>query len=374
MRAFFSGLANTVKHTVIAAKDEFMSETNVFTDDNPLDAIPARGSLFEGSAAYRANLLRLSKDEQTFLKAAPDDFFFLMSDHVADAKAAMAFDRNLSQIRFQLVPRFVKETQFWKNYFYNLLKLRAAEDPSGGSQIAFPTPTGPTRAATTATAAPSVPAPPPPKKVSTPTAAPQPPRTTSQSQQDLKAAAARGSHPVRPPTKQRSFGLGDDIAEEDVEFASDAYAAQHDDKVRAELHEQLGLESAGSKSLAQMANEIQAELDELNLPADAMDGLVVSDGDAMSDPEHLSDESHDGSAVSNTTDASFVSAPAISPPVDQQAQQTSPPPVTAQQPASPARIHAPDGAAAGLHKAMAKADSKAVKSKPQATLGDEDDI
>lgn len=50
-----------MKDTIVSAKDEFLSEKNVFTDESPLEEVPSKSKLFEGSAAYRAAVLRLSK-------------------------------------------------------------------------------------------------------------------------------------------------------------------------------------------------------------------------------------------------------------------------------------------------------------------------
>nr|CDS26838.1 synapse associated protein 1 [Hymenolepis microstoma] len=89
----------------------------------------------------KEEILRLSLDEQNFLRPPPHGSCFRWSPQVAALHMPLAMtllneDGNLSSMRFKLVPRRVKEDDFWRNYFYRISLIRQSENLTG--EIHFP--------------------------------------------------------------------------------------------------------------------------------------------------------------------------------------------------------------------------------------------
>jgi len=76
--------------------------------------------------AMKAKILSLSVDKRTFVRAPPSGvtFDFDYSTVSAVAMALLKEDQQLQKMRYELVPKVVKEDEFWRNYFYrvNLIK------------------------------------------------------------------------------------------------------------------------------------------------------------------------------------------------------------------------------------------------------------
>ena len=73
-------------------------------------------------------ILDISKDERNFLIPPPEDtnFQFDLNAYSQSAQAALKEDKNLSHLRFLLVPQQVSEPTFWKNYFYRVTLSKQA--------------------------------------------------------------------------------------------------------------------------------------------------------------------------------------------------------------------------------------------------------
>jgi hypothetical protein len=64
----------------------------------------------------------LSEDKRNFVRAPPSGVSFDF-DYAAVAPVAMALlqeDPRLDKMRYDLVPKKVKEEEFWRNYFYRV--------------------------------------------------------------------------------------------------------------------------------------------------------------------------------------------------------------------------------------------------------------
>ncbi|KAL5103019.1 Synapse-associated protein 1 [Taenia crassiceps] len=85
----------------------------------------------------RELVLRLSLEEQNFLRPPPHGSCFqwnldLAKQYTPIATALLQADPNLAALRFRLVPRRVKEDDFWRNYFYRVSLIRQSEGLPGG--------------------------------------------------------------------------------------------------------------------------------------------------------------------------------------------------------------------------------------------------
>lgn len=68
----------------------------------------------------------ISKSESNFVCLVPDDeaFPFDMTKAIPYAEDILKRDESLAQMRFLLVPRKIKEDEFWKIYFYQVFLIR----------------------------------------------------------------------------------------------------------------------------------------------------------------------------------------------------------------------------------------------------------
>lgn len=74
----------------------------------------------------REKILELSKDKRNFVRSPPSGvtFDFEYESVSGAALTLLREDPNLHEMRFQLVPKLVKEDEFWRNYFYRVGLVR----------------------------------------------------------------------------------------------------------------------------------------------------------------------------------------------------------------------------------------------------------
>merc|ERR1711936_1482897 len=77
---------------------------------------------YQGEEELREKILALSEDKRNFLRAPPQgvDFDFEYSAVAAHAVVLLGEDARLREMRYELVPKKVKEDEFWRNYFYRV--------------------------------------------------------------------------------------------------------------------------------------------------------------------------------------------------------------------------------------------------------------
>jgi len=80
--------------------------------------------------AMKAKILSLSSDNRNFLRAPPSGvtFEFDYNSVSATALALLAEDPQLEKMRYELVPKSVKEDEFWRNYFYRVNLIKQSVD------------------------------------------------------------------------------------------------------------------------------------------------------------------------------------------------------------------------------------------------------
>lgn len=74
----------------------------------------------------KTSILALSTDKRNFVVDPPEgtEFVFDMRESLAQALALLKVDPKLESMRFDLVPKRIKEPIFWRNYFYRVSLLR----------------------------------------------------------------------------------------------------------------------------------------------------------------------------------------------------------------------------------------------------------
>ncbi|PAA85678.1 hypothetical protein BOX15_Mlig032337g1 [Macrostomum lignano] len=87
---------------------------------------------YENEEQLREQILALSKDTRNFLRSPPQgaSFSFDLESCSPVAMATLEVDDNLRKMRFELVPKRVKEAEFWRNYFYRVSLIRQSSQLS----------------------------------------------------------------------------------------------------------------------------------------------------------------------------------------------------------------------------------------------------
>jgi len=82
----------------------------------------------ETAEEVRKQIMSLPKSKRNFLEHPPPEanFQFNYDDYLPVALVALQEDTNLSDIRFRLVPQYIREPKFWRNYFYRVSMIKAA--------------------------------------------------------------------------------------------------------------------------------------------------------------------------------------------------------------------------------------------------------
>lgn len=86
---------------------------------------------FKDEEQLKEQILQLSKDKRNFLRAPPAGAQFEFDYQLAQpvALAVLDHDPNLTDMRFQLVPKVTKEVDFWRNYFYRISLIKQSAEP-----------------------------------------------------------------------------------------------------------------------------------------------------------------------------------------------------------------------------------------------------
>jgi len=85
---------------------------------------------YQDEEAMKGKILSLSNDTRNFVRAPPSgvSFEFDYSSVSATAMALLHEDPQLEKMRYELVPKKVKEDEFWRNYFYRVSLIKQSFD------------------------------------------------------------------------------------------------------------------------------------------------------------------------------------------------------------------------------------------------------
>jgi len=85
---------------------------------------------YQDEEAMKGKILSLSNDKRNFVRAPPSgvSFEFDYSSVSATAMALLHEDPQLEKMRYELVPKKVKEDEFWRNYFYRVSLIKQSFD------------------------------------------------------------------------------------------------------------------------------------------------------------------------------------------------------------------------------------------------------
>jgi len=77
---------------------------------------------YQNEDELKEKILALSEDKRNFVRAPPTgvNFDFEYASFAASAVTLLEEDSRLQKMRYELVPKKVKEDEFWRNYFYRV--------------------------------------------------------------------------------------------------------------------------------------------------------------------------------------------------------------------------------------------------------------
>jgi len=102
---------------------EFNQEQEEFIKNKGEKEMPtAPWSGYQNEDELKGKILALSEDKRNFLRAPPTgvNFDFEYSAVASHAVVLLEADPRLQKMRYELVPKKVKEDDFWRNYFYRV--------------------------------------------------------------------------------------------------------------------------------------------------------------------------------------------------------------------------------------------------------------
>ncbi len=81
---------------------------------------------YQDEEELKAKILSLSEDRRNFVRAPPSGvtFEFEYSSVSPTALSLLQEDPRLQEMRYELVPKKVKEEEFWRNYFYRVSLIK----------------------------------------------------------------------------------------------------------------------------------------------------------------------------------------------------------------------------------------------------------
>ncbi|CAI2314438.1 unnamed protein product [Caenorhabditis sp. 36 PRJEB53466] len=115
-------IENTMLGDLNKEQDEF--EKKLEEEREKLKNMPMPWEGLPDEVLAKKQMMSLSTDTRNFLRDSAASSEYSYEEQQAMAKRLLKEDPNLANVRFQLVPKQVKENQFWQNYFYRIGLIR----------------------------------------------------------------------------------------------------------------------------------------------------------------------------------------------------------------------------------------------------------
>jgi len=120
--------SKVVQETVYKAPmiAEFNKEQEEFIRSKNKEDPSAPWAGYQNEEDLKAKILALSEDKRNVTRAPPTgvNFDFEYCTVVSPAALLLEADPRLKQLRYELVPKVIKEDEFWKNYFYRVSLIK----------------------------------------------------------------------------------------------------------------------------------------------------------------------------------------------------------------------------------------------------------
>lgn len=129
-------IKKTVEETAILTEFNKEQEAFIKSKQKGCDGALAPWAGYPDEEALKAEILSLSTDRRNFVRSPPAgvQFDFDYDTYYPIALAILAEDPDLQQMRFDLVPKLIKEELFWRNYFYRVSLIKQSSELSTMAQ------------------------------------------------------------------------------------------------------------------------------------------------------------------------------------------------------------------------------------------------
>lgn len=137
--SFFTSIGSTLAEAIVEEANEFLDEKRRCESEGlapvaaEVDGLMPPWEDFEVDNQELADevckqIMSLPKSKRNFMEAPPPEaeFDFDFDQMLPLAQVCLRSDPNLERMRFYLVPQFIREPQFWRNYFYRVKIIKEA--------------------------------------------------------------------------------------------------------------------------------------------------------------------------------------------------------------------------------------------------------
>jgi len=121
----------TNEQKIIAEKKERKLKSTQNSIGAPWENLPTEDTKIKEQVTLR--ILEIAKHQRNILDVPPDVisiFPFRMEKYVEMAKQTLDKDPQLAKLRYAIVPKYLTENNFWRNYFYRVHVIKSAFDLS----------------------------------------------------------------------------------------------------------------------------------------------------------------------------------------------------------------------------------------------------
>jgi len=219
--------SKVVQETVYKAPmiADFNKEQEEFIKGKNKEQPAAPWAGYQNEEELKKKILSLSEDKRNVLRSPPTgvNFDFEYCTVASPALLLLQDDPKLKQLRYELVPKVIKEDEFWRNYFYRVSLIKQSFELSNSMT------------------------------------------------EDKREKQLSGNH---KPVQEESIDTDQATADHDDEFVSDLHQASSKDIAEAdEAMKKLGL----TKNDSEWEAELEGELNEYEMVGDDGDAVDVED-------------------------------------------------------------------------------------------------
>jgi len=220
--------SKVVQETVYKAPmiADFNKEQEEFIKSKNKEQPSAPWAGYQNEEELKKKILSLSEDKRNVLRAPPTgvNFDFEYCTVASPALLLLEDDPKLKQLRYELVPKVIKEDEFWRNYFYRVSLIKQSFELSN-----------------------------------------------SMTEDSKREKQISGNH---KPVQDENIDTNQASADHDDEFVSDLHQASSKDIAEAdEAMKKLGL----TKNDSEWEAELEGELNEYEMVGEDGDGVDVED-------------------------------------------------------------------------------------------------
>eukprot|EP01080_Neovahlkampfia_damariscottae_P008439 gene8439-265_t len=115
-----SGQVGSLVTTIEEKANEFISQEEIPQKPTEIYWETPPENWKQTPEKLKEEILKISKNEKNFKIPPTEDFYFVFEENINQAQLMIKLDKNIKSHLFELVPSFLSEDDFWRNYFYRI--------------------------------------------------------------------------------------------------------------------------------------------------------------------------------------------------------------------------------------------------------------